>query len=181
MKKLWPTFSLYLSLLPVKLPQCRSQTKINTMILQDNSTRPGRSGKFRYIMLAITGVMIMVLCGSFQDEPLPAGGEYFYSNFFRNNFKLPAQVLFIIAGFIAGYVYRLNPLLTGFSLFLFFPLTAILEMINYKGSHNLVPMEFVMFFLYAIPSIIAAFLGKRMHKGTANNDHSGQPGSARKK
>ncbi len=150
------------------------------MAEQNPAGRTAPSGKFRYVLLAVTGVMIMVLCASFQDTPMPANGEYLYSAFFRGNYTLPAQILFIVAGFVAGYVYRLNPLLAGFSLFLFFPVTAIWEAINYKGSHNLMPMEFVMFFLYAIPSIIAAFLGRRMHSRSARNK-TGQPESREKK
>ncbi|MEY2901552.1 MAG: hypothetical protein RLY89_658, partial [Bacteroidota bacterium] len=30
----------------------------------------------------------------------------------------------------------------------------------YRGSHNLIPVEFLVFILYALPSLIGAYLGK---------------------
>lgn len=38
-----------------------------------------------------------------------------------------------------------------------FPLAAICEMIADSGSHNLFPLEFFLYTLFSIPSIIGAF------------------------
>lgn len=80
--------------------------------------------------------------------------------FLRHNYTLLAKALFIITGFAAGYVYKLNPWLVGICLISIFPLTSIIEGTVYQGSHNLIPFEFMIHFLFALPSIIAAFIGR---------------------
>jgi hypothetical protein len=60
---------------------------------------------------------------------------------------------------VAGCVFRLNPWLTGLSLILVFPLTALTEGTVYRGSHNLIPFELGMHFLFALPAIVCAYIG----------------------
>lgn len=114
----------------------------------------------KYLFLFIVGALIIVLCSFIQKGPALPKGEYYYSTFFMKNFTLLAKILFMIAGFAAGYIYGLNPWLVGISLNLIFPLTSIIEGIIYKGSHNLIPIEFAFQFWFALPSIIAAFVGR---------------------
>ena len=114
----------------------------------------------KYLSLFIVGALIIFLCSFIQKVPALPKGEYYYSTFFMKKFTLLANILFIIAGFAAGYIYQLNPWLVGISLNLIFPLTSIIEGIMYKGSHNLIPLELAFQFWFALPSIIAAFVGR---------------------
>lgn len=115
-----------------------------------------------YFFLVIIGLLIILLCSLFQDVPAPTRGEYYYSTFLRHNYTLLARALFIITGFVAGYVYKLNPWLVGICLILIFPITSIIEGTIYPGSHNLIPIEFAFHLWSALPSIIAAFVGRFM-------------------
>lgn len=112
------------------------------------------------LLLGTIGFLLLLLCNTVQHTPSPAPGEYHYSNLLRNNFKLLAIILFTATGLATGYFFRLNAWLTGFGLILIFPLTAIIEGTVYKGSHNLIPFEMVIFAVYALPAIAAAFAGK---------------------
>ena len=38
----------------------------------------------------------------------------------------------------------------------------------YEGTHNLLGIEFIIYFLYALPSIIAVFIGTFIFKQIAN-------------
>lgn len=120
-----------------------------------------------YFVLIITGILIILLCSLVQHVPAPIKGGYYYSIFFRNNYTLLAKALFVITGFVAGYVYNLTPWLAGICLILTFPLTSIIEGFVYTGSHNLLPIEFALHFWMALPSIIAAFIGRFIYKQIA--------------
>jgi hypothetical protein len=87
-------------------------------------------------------------------------GEYYYSTFFRNNYTLLAKALFFITGLLAGYFYRLNAWYSGICLNLIFPLTTIIEGTAYRGSHNLMPIEFAFHLWFALPSVIAVYIGR---------------------
>jgi len=97
---------------------------------------------FKCFLLAGIGLLIILFCSFFQHIPLPARGEYFYSNFFRSHYTLTAKLIFVIGGFMIGYFYKLNPIYGGISLILLFPITSLVESLVYKGSHNLIPFEF---------------------------------------
>ena len=99
-----------------------------------------------------------------QGKPIPEPGEYKYSLMLRTNFTWIALLVQVISGFILGYRHNLNPFLVGVSLISVFPLTAIMESIYYRGSHNWIPVEFVIYFLYSLPATSAAFIGKYLAK-----------------
>ncbi|MDQ6813243.1 MAG: hypothetical protein M3040_05880 [Bacteroidota bacterium] len=121
----------------------------------------------KYLLLSITGLIIILFCSLVQHVPAPIKGEYYYSSFFGNNYTLLAKALFVITGFVAGYVYNLTPWLAGICLILIFPLTSIIEGFVYTGSHNLLPIEFAFYFWRALPSIIAAFIGRFSYRQIA--------------
>jgi hypothetical protein len=114
---------------------------------------------FKYLLLIVVGLIIILCCSLFQHS-IPVAGEYHYSSLLRNNFSILAKIIFFIISFGIGYYWNLNPWLTGICLFLIFPLTSVVEGTVYKGSHNLIPFEFVIHFIYAIPSIITVFIGR---------------------
>jgi uncharacterized membrane protein YfcA len=78
----------------------------------------------------------------------------------KNNYGITAGILFLIAGLAVGYLMELKPWLAGICLILIFPITALYEATVYSGSHNLIPFEFLVFILYALPSLVGAYLGK---------------------
>ena len=130
-----------------------------------------------YPILIITGIFIILLCSLIQQQSLPVRGEYYYSNFLRNNYTLLTNVFYFLAGFSGGYYFRLNPWFSGFCLLLVFPVTAIVEAGVYRGSHNLIPFELVAHFLMALPAVTAVYIGGFINrtvanKGRSNKNHS---------
>ena len=95
-----------------------------------------------------------------QGKPVPVPGEYKYTQMLRSNYTWVAIFIQIITGFALGVKYQYNPLRIGICLIGIFPLTATLESICYRGSHNLIPLEFAVYFLYSLPTACAAYAGK---------------------
>lgn len=113
-----------------------------------------------YVLLPLIGVSILAVVFMLTKHPHPDKGEYFYSRSLSESLTLPAKAAFIIVAFLVTYYLRLHPLLVGVLLFLAFPLTSVVEGVMYKGSHNLLPFEFIMHFIFAIPAIVAAYIGR---------------------
>ena len=110
----------------------------------------------------------MLILQYFQNIPTPPSGEYYYSKLLRLNFTWIAILLYSIAGFTIGYLFQINCFQVGLSLIGIFPITSIIESIIYPGSHNLIPFEFAVFFVYGLPAIIAAFIGINIYKKLNN-------------
>jgi hypothetical protein len=113
----------------------------------------------QYAALATSGLVLVALCGFIQQVNLAPPGEYRFSEFLRSSYTFLCGFAFFIAGLAAGYTMRLNPWLTGLSLISIFPLTSLAEATIYRGSHNLIPFELVVHFLFALPAIGGAYLG----------------------
>jgi hypothetical protein len=114
----------------------------------------------QYFTIIVLGVSLLLACSFFQNVA-SVEGEYHYSTFLRNNYlTIPGVTIFVLTGLAVGYFWGLNPWVAGICLFLSFPVTAIYEATVYKGSHNLIPFEFIFFMIYAMPSILAMYFGK---------------------
>jgi hypothetical protein len=94
------------------------------------------------------------------------GGEYQSPLFplLRNAWEklelIPTVVLLLIVGAALGFVRPRNWLILGSSTALLFPLAAVLEIAADPSSHNLWPIEFVLYVvLVAGPAVVGALLG----------------------
>ena len=117
------------------------------------------SNLFKYSMLTVLGLLIIFVCSLFQHVVIRLEQRDF-SHFLDYNFIKLAGIIFFILGLFIDYFSPLNPWYAGICLFLVFPLTSLIEITIDKSSHNLIPFEFIMHFLYALPSIIAVFIGR---------------------
>jgi hypothetical protein len=133
--------------------------------------KPLRPKWIFYTGLAFSGVLILVICSLIQPTAAPKAGEYYYSSFFRNNYTLLSNIIFVITAFVIGYYTDLNPFVSGLCLFLVFPITSMVEGTIYKGSHNLIPFEFVMHLIMALPTILAGYVGKLAGKRMRKNEY----------
>lgn len=125
---------------------------------------PKKSIYFKCLLLFCVGIIILFSCNLFKQQ-IAVEGEYHYSQLLRSNYlTFPAIMLFVITGFLVGYFWQLNPWFTGLSLYFVFPMVSLIEATIYKGSHNLIPFEFVIFFGFSLPAIIAAYLGKFVYQ-----------------
>ena len=123
----------------------------------------------KYLLLMFAGITIIFAGSMFQSNPLPPKGEYFLSEWLRNNFTWPVRIIFCFVGFLAGYFMKLNPILTGISLSAVFPVIAIYEATIHRGSHNLIPLEFFTFIIWSLPAILASYAGAYFSRKPAKN------------
>jgi hypothetical protein len=116
------------------------------------------------MLLAVAGFAVILCCSLFQHAPVSTTPDYYYSEFLRVNFSLTAKTIFFIIALAACYYFHLNPWLVGLCLVSIFPLISVTEATIYKGSHNLIPFEFSIHLWYALPYIIAGFIGRFIYK-----------------
>jgi hypothetical protein len=124
----------------------------------------------QYLFLVFIGFLLILLVSIILETPATPQGEYHYSSFLKNNYGITAGILFLIAGLAVGYLMELKPWLAGICLILIFPITALYEATIYRGSHNLIPFEFLVFILYALPSLVGAYLGKWLSDRAEKNN-----------
>lgn len=73
---------------------------------------------------------------------------------------IPTIILLLGVGGVLGFIRPMNWLVLGASTVILFPLAAILEMLVDSGSHNLWPIEFVLYGIFiAGPALVGAFFG----------------------
>jgi hypothetical protein len=113
----------------------------------------------KYIILGVLGLLIIFISSLFQKVIIPIEQRDF-SHFLNYNFTKVVGCIFFIIGLLIGYFSRLNPLYVGLSLFSIFPLTSLAESIINKGSHDLIPFEFIMYFFYSLPTIFAVYIAR---------------------
>lgn len=121
----------------------------------------------KYFLLMLIGPGIIVCCSLFQHIAT-VQGEYHYSHFLSKNYlTIPAVTIFFLVSIAIGYYWRLNPWLSGLCLLFILPLTSIIEGSVYTGSHNLIPFEFIGFFVFSLPAVIGVYIGKITYKQIA--------------
>jgi hypothetical protein len=123
----------------------------------------------KYLSLVFAGLFIIILSSTMQQAAPLQSGEYFYSGFLRNNYTVVTVCMFFVVGLSVGYYLQLNPWFSGLSMILVFPLVSLYEATVYRGSHNLLPLEFVVHFLYALPAILGVYLGRYFNAKTQKN------------
>lgn len=114
----------------------------------------------KYLFLVFLGFLLVLLCSTIQEVPPPPTGEYYYSGFLRNNYTVLTASIFLIVGLLIGRYFKLNPSLSGISLMLIYPITTFFEATVYKGSHNLIPFELLVYLLWSIPAIAGNYIGR---------------------
>ena len=114
----------------------------------------------KYFILGLVGLIILFINSKIKHVELPAPGEYYYSNFLRSNYSYFSGSLFFLTGFLVGYYYKLNPWISGISLISVYPITALIESTIYRGSHNLIPFELIVHFLFSLPGVMGVYLSR---------------------
>jgi hypothetical protein len=72
-------------------------------------------------------------------------------------------ILFLLTGITVGLKTRLSPWLTGIALISVLPVLAIIESLVFRGTHNLIPFEMIMYFLWSLPAIAGVYVGRLMY------------------
>jgi hypothetical protein len=118
---------------------------------------------FKYILMIFAGLLLILLCSALQVTQVATpqfDDGYKYSRFLHTNYTGLTTILFFLTGFLIGYYFRLNPWLSGIFLVLIFPLTIVYEASVDITSHNLLPFELIIHFVYALPAIAGVYVGR---------------------
>jgi hypothetical protein len=115
---------------------------------------------FTYIILIIAGLLLILLCSIMQKVAPSQYPEYYYSLFLARNYTVLTAVIFFMAGLLIGYYFRLNPWLSGMCLILIIPIASFYEIAVDLSSHNLLPFELIIYFVFALPPTIGVYLGR---------------------
>ena len=75
---------------------------------------------------------------------------------------LPTTVLLMLSGGFVGYLKPDKWALLGFSTIVLFPIASITEMILYPTTHNLWPIEFLVYCILSIPALLGAWIASKM-------------------
>ena len=119
------------------------------------------------LISALAGITILLMHHVIVDLPEPAPGQYYYSKLAAGNYTWVSAALFLIAAVAIKHFNAGNPFAIGFGMVLIFPLISVAEATVYRGSHNLIPFEFAMHMLWALPSLAGAFGYQLVRKFTS--------------
>ena len=130
---------------------------------------------FKYILLVFAGPLLILLGSILQQVPPPQSSEYYYSMFLLKNYTGLTAILFFLTGLLIGYYFKLNPWLSGICLVLIFPITIVYEASLDTTSHNLLPFELIVHFVFALPAIAGVYIGRFVFKKTTKTATMHQP------
>lgn len=120
-----------------------------------------------YLLLAVVSISILYLSSKIENISISTLNEYYYSKSLRTSYSIEVASLFLFTSFITGFFYKVNPWIVGVSMISVFLFATFYEMTVFKGSHNLLPAELVIYFFFSLPSILGSYLGlylKRINK-----------------
>ena len=111
---------------------------------------------------AAAGVAALAVQYLLRPTPLPASGEYFLTELARSQIGPISVSIALVAAFAFGYYAQAKPVPVGFVMLAVFPIVAMYEATRYRGSHNLMPFEMAIVATWAIPIILAVWLGRSL-------------------
>jgi hypothetical protein len=106
----------------------------------------------------VAGVAIFALHHLVLGPALPAKGEYFFTNLIKVNYTWSTAVVFAVAAAAISRLSDASPFIIAAGTVLVFPLATFYEASAYRGSHNLLPFEFIMWAVYALPALLGALI-----------------------
>ncbi len=122
------------------------------------------SNALKYLLLIACGFLFFFIISLFQLEVAVNAQEYYYSTLAKNSYTILSATLLVFIGMGIGYFSKLRPLLAGFCMVSVFPLISIGESILFRGSHNLIPFEFILYFFFSIPPVTGIYIGRFINK-----------------
>jgi hypothetical protein len=125
-----------------------------------------------YLILVVISITILYVSSQIQNIRKSTLNEYYYTKSLRSSYTIFVASLFFIISFISGFLYKVNPWIVGISMNSIFLLATFYEMTVFKGSHNLLPAELVIYFFFSLPSILGSYLGlyiNRINPKRTNN------------
>lgn len=124
----------------------------------------------KYLWVLLFSLLILALSYFIENKPNPPKGEYFWSKLIQDSLTLYVRIIFALLGFLACYYLKLTPWKTALSIFAVFPIVSFIEGTIYRGSHNLIPLELIGFFLWSLPTAATGYLGQWLEKKRAQSN-----------
>ena len=79
-------------------------------------------------------------------------------------------IFLFVSGLLLGLFGRGHPFLLGIATMGLFPLLAIAEMVVSPTSHNIWPLEFMMYGFLSLSAAVGACIGRSVHKKVSKSD-----------
>lgn len=117
-----------------------------------------------YLILVVISITILYVSSQIQNIRKSTLNEYYYTKSLRSSYTIFVASLFFIISFISGFLYKVNPWIVGISMNSIFLIATFYEMTVFKGSHNLLPAELVIYFFFSLPSILGSYLGLHINR-----------------
>lgn len=111
---------------------------------------------------AAIGVAALAVQYVLRPTLLPESGEYFLTELARAQIGPTSVLIALVVAFAFGYYAQAQPVLVGLAMLAVFPIVAMYEGTRYPGSHNLIPLEMAIVATWAIPIILAGWLGRSL-------------------
>lgn len=111
---------------------------------------------------AFAAILALLIQYAIAPSPLPEPGEYFLTQLAWGQIGAVSITLAMAAAFAFGFFTKAHPLQVAGAMIAVFPLISIYEAMRFRGSHNLIPFEFAIFALGAIPLALAAWSGRML-------------------
>ncbi|PKL81363.1 MAG: hypothetical protein CVV24_15625, partial [Ignavibacteriae bacterium HGW-Ignavibacteriae-3] len=84
----------------------------------------------------------------------------FIGDVYENIILIPSVALLIVVGIALGFIRPRLWFISGVLTIIAFPIASLFEMIISPTSHNLWPIEFVIYCIFTIPATLGAYVGK---------------------
>ena len=123
-----------------------------------------------YLLASILGVISIVLPTFFlHDLKQYDSGLFPLIRTGIEGISMWSLGLLFLSGFGVKLLSKLSGWKIGLTTMAFFPIMAILEMFVVSGSHNLFPIEFILYAVYSVPGIIGAYIAQGIQKVFVKN------------
>jgi hypothetical protein len=119
-----------------------------------------------FVISVFVGILWLAIHQMLFSPPLPPHDEYFWSKLALQNYTLSTCVLVSISALLIAYKMEGNPVVVGFGTVAIFPIIVFIEAAVYRGSHNLIPFELIVYAAYGFFPICGAGLGWVIRKRT---------------
>lgn len=117
-----------------------------------------------YFTIAVISSLILIINIKVENLDQSNFGEYYYSTLLRTSYNFIAVCLFFLLGLTFGLLFRVKSFIVGFSTSSIFLLATVYEMTFFRGSHNLLPFELIIYLTFSLPSIFGTELGLYLKK-----------------
>lgn len=116
------------------------------------------------VLAAVLGFFVIVAPVLFEDGAVPVRGAFFHivAESVERLALSKTAIAFCPLGVVLGALDGKRWVLLGFSFMAGFPCVGFVQVLSDPTSHNLWPIELLLYGVIALPAVLGAFLGTRL-------------------